>query len=221
VHRRAARRLLDCVEASRSAISAPEEANARHVRQGRAALDAGAGLAALGFLALNGVDARGSEATCAHQCRGAPTQVFFRAAGSDQIEGAIASNGQRYSALPLAFRYRSTVDNTCTCGATSARESSAALFHDLTLRKGDFVMTATGVRVFRGGRRPPYDANDFTDLAPSSLPRDTRDSLVAMDRANARSQGTSASEAAPDSRSFQDAGIRPLGSVAASSSAAN
>jgi hypothetical protein len=173
------------------------------------------------FFPVNGVDARGSEAACARQCPGAPTQVFFRASGSDQIEGATASNGQAYSALPVAFRYRSTLDNTCTCGATSARESSAALFHDLTLRKGDFVMTATGVRVFRGGRRPPYDTNDFTDLAQSSLPLETRDALMAMDRANAGSQGTSAGHAAPDTRSFQDAGIRPLGSVAVSSSPAN
>jgi hypothetical protein len=173
------------------------------------------------FFPVNGVDARGSEAACARQCPGAPTQVFFRAAGSDQIEGATASNGQAYSALPVAFRYRSTLDNTCTCGARSARETSAALFHDLTLRKGDFVMTATGVRVFRGGRRPPYDANDFTDLAQSSLPRETRDALVAMDRANAGAQGTSASQAAPDARSFRDAGIRPLGSIAVSSSPAN
>jgi hypothetical protein len=165
------------------------------------------------FFPVNGLDARGSEAACARQCPGAPTQVFFRAAGSDQIEEATASNGQRYSALPAAFRYRSTVDDTCTCGGRSARESSAALFHDLTLRKGDFVMTAAGVRVFRGGRPPPYDMNDFTELAQSSLPRETRDALMAMDRANAGAQGPSASLAAPDSRRFQDAGIHaaPVG----------
>ena len=89
------------------------------------------------FFPVNGADAHGSQAACAIQCPGAPTQVFFRASGSDQIEDAIASNGQSYAALPVAFRYRSTVDNTCTCGARGARESSVALFHDLTLRKGD------------------------------------------------------------------------------------
>ena len=173
------------------------------------------------FFPVNGADARGSEAACARQCPGAPTQVFFRASGSDQIEGATASDGQAYSALPAAFRYRSTLDNTCTCGARSAREGSAALFHDLTLRKGDFVVTAAGVRVFRGGRRPPYDMNDFTSLAQSSLPRETRDALMAMDRANAGAQGTGASEAAPGSRSFQNAGVRPLGSVVVSNPLAN
>ena len=173
------------------------------------------------FFPVNGVDAQGSQAACASQCPGAPTQVFFRASGSDQIEDAIASNGQRYAALPVAFRYRSTVDNTCTCGARGARESSVALFHDLTLRKGDSIMTAAGVRVFRGARRPPYDVDDFIDLAQSSLPREARDTLMAIDRANARSRGTSASAAARESPSVRDAGIEALRSVTVSSFPAN
>jgi hypothetical protein len=147
--------------------------------------------------------------------------VFFRASGSDQIEDAIASNGQSYAALPVAFRYRSTVDNTCTCGARGARESSVALFHDPTLRKGDFIMTAAGVRVFRGGHAPPYDVDDFIDLAQSSLPREARDTLMAMDRASARSRGTSTSGAAAESPSAPNAGIQGLHPIAVSSSPAN
>ncbi len=172
------------------------------------------------FFPVSGDDAHGSQAACARQCPGAPTQVFFRASGSDQIEDAIASNGQRYAALPVAFRYRSTVDKTCTCGARSVRESSVALFHDPTLRKGDSIMTAAGVRVFRGGHKPPYDMDDFIDLAQSSLPREARDTLMAMDRANARSRGTSASGAAPESRGVRKTGNQALRSVDVGSSPA-
>jgi hypothetical protein len=173
------------------------------------------------FFPVNGEDAHRSQAACASQCPGAPTQVFYRAIGSDQIEDAIASNGQRYAALPVAFRYRSTVDNTCTCGARSARESSVALLHDPTLRKGDSIMTAAGVRVFRGAHKPPYDMDDFIDLAQSSLPREARDTLMAMDRVNARSPGTSAGGATPESPAAGSAGIQALRSVAVSSFPAN
>lgn len=173
------------------------------------------------FFPVNGVDAQGSQAACASQCPGAPTQVFYRATGSDQIEDAIASNGQRYAALPVAFRYRSTVDNTCTCGATGARESSVALFHDPTLRKGNSIMTAVGVRVFRGAHKPPYDMEDFLDLAQSSLPREARDTLMAIDRANARPRGTNAREAAPESPGAGNAGVHAFRSVTISSSPAN
>jgi hypothetical protein len=173
------------------------------------------------FFPVNGVDAHGSQAACASLCPGAPTQVFYRATGSDQIEDAIASNGQRYATLPVAFRYRSTVDNTCTCGARDARDSSVALFHDPTLRKGDSIMTAAGVRVFRGAHKPPYDMDDFIDLAQSSLPREARDTLMAMDRANARSRGISTGRAASESPSVGNAGIQAFRSVTVSSFPAN
>jgi hypothetical protein len=139
------------------------------------------------FFPLNGVASRGGEAVCASQCPGAPTQVFYLAAGSDQIENAAASNGQRYNALPVAFRYRTTVDNTCTCGGKNARENAMALLEDPTLRKGDLIMTDAGVRVFRGAHALPYDMNDFVGVAQSTLPPAERDALMAMDRANARS----------------------------------
>jgi Protein of unknown function (DUF2865) len=137
------------------------------------------------FFPLNG----GGEATCASQCPGAPTQVFFLASGSDQIEDSAARNGQRYTALPVAFRYRTTVDNTCTCGAKGARENATALLEDPTLRKGDLIMTADGIRVFNGAHGLPYDMNDFVGIAQSTLPREERDTLTAMDRVNARSPG--------------------------------
>jgi Protein of unknown function (DUF2865) len=76
--------------------------------------------------------------------------VFFLASGSDQIDDATAGNGQRYSALPTAFHYRSSFEHACTCGTQGVRENTNALLSDPTLRKGDLVMTSEGVRMFRG-----------------------------------------------------------------------
>ena len=82
-------------------------------------------------------------------------------------------------------------------------------------------MTAVGVRVFRGAHKPPYDMEDFLDLAQSSLPREARDTLMAIDRANARPRGTNAREAAPGNLRRRERGRSRLRSVTISSSPAN
>src|SRR5579863_2532767 len=73
------------------------------------------------FFPIDGIG-QGNEAACLSQCPGAPTQVFYMPTGSDQIDDAIASDGQRYAALPVAFRYRSIVDSTCTCATKGAHK---------------------------------------------------------------------------------------------------
>jgi hypothetical protein len=171
------------------------------------------------FFPLSGVDAQGTEAACASQCPGAPSQVFFMASGSDKIEDAVARDGQRYTALPVAFRYRSTLDNTCTCGAKDGRDNLTALLQDPTLRKGDLIMTAAGVRVFQGARALPHEANDFIDPAQSSLPREERATLTAIDQVNARAPATVARDA-PQARASKNAAVRAHPSVVVSSTAA-
>jgi len=100
--------------------------------------------------------------------------------GSDQIDNATAGNGQHYRELPVAFRYRSTVDSTCSCRAKDGQSSAIALLQDGTLRTGDLIMTTGGVRMLRGAHHLPYNANDFLGVAQSSLPREERDILMAM-----------------------------------------
>ena len=52
---------------------------------------------------------------------------------------------------------------------------------DSTLRRGDAVMTASGIRVFRGALRYPYAARDFQPLAyAGQVPH--RRALLAIDR---------------------------------------
>lgn len=43
-----------------------------------------------------------------------------------------------------------------------------SIYHDPTLRRGDSVMTAQGLRVFKGAGHFPYRASDFVSLAEAS-----------------------------------------------------
>jgi hypothetical protein len=121
------------------------------------------------------------EAACSSLCPDAPTQLFVEPAGSDRIEDAVSMNGARYTALPVAFRNRAAVDNTCTCHRRV--DQAFSLFNDATLRKGDSIMTPKGILVFRGAGRMPYGQNDFTNLANAAMPKDKREMLAAIERA--------------------------------------
>jgi hypothetical protein len=58
-----------------------------------------------------------------------------------------------------------------------------ALLHDTTLQSGDSVMTAKGVRVFKGGGGCPHKNTDFLALAEiRGLPKHERRALAAIDK---------------------------------------
>jgi Protein of unknown function (DUF2865) len=128
---------------------------------------------------------RGSEneATCGGLCPDAPTALYFEPTGSDKIEDAVSANGVSYLALPVALRYRTTFDATCTCHRSQARQFP--IMRDSTLRKGDYIMTPNGFVVFQGSSHLPHTRNDFTALVVARLPQDQRAALSAMERASA------------------------------------
>ena len=58
------------------------------------------------------------------------------------------------------------------------------ILHDATLREGDSVMTAKGVRVFQGGSACPHKESDFLALADArDIPKSKRRALVAIEKA--------------------------------------
>jgi hypothetical protein len=58
------------------------------------------------------------------------------------------------------------------------------ILHDATLREGDSVMTAQGVRVFQGGSACPHKESDFLALAAArDVPKSKRGALVAIEKA--------------------------------------
>jgi hypothetical protein len=126
-------------------------------------------------------DLKDHEAACASLCPDAPTQVFIEPGGSDRIEDAVAEDGARYVALSTAFHNRTRLDKACTCHRQASQ--GLPLLDDFTLRKGDSIMTPSGIVVFRGAGRSPFAQDDFTTLANAEMPRDKRAALAAIERA--------------------------------------
>ena len=58
-----------------------------------------------------------------------------------------------------------------------------SIFEDKTLRRGDAVMTAQGIRIFKGGSSLPYRDADFVALSESGdVSKNVSKALVAIDR---------------------------------------
>lgn len=131
------------------------------------------------FFPLTAAADSGSQtAACNSLCPDAPTEVYYRN-GSDRIEDAISSRGQRYTSLPVSLRYRNASNNTCTCH----REAVAyAPLRDATLRQGDAVMTPAGFMVFNGAEGAPHTPHDFSALGQARLSSGQRGALQAMER---------------------------------------
>jgi hypothetical protein len=134
------------------------------------------------FFPIAGDSGHDQEAACEAVCPDAPTALYRERAGSDRIEDAVSASGAPYTALPVALRYRTTLDNSCTCHRARAQQYS--ILRDPTLRKGDTVMTPNGFVVFQGSRQSPYAQSDFATLADAPMSKDQRAALMAMQRAS-------------------------------------
>ena len=63
------------------------------------------------------------------------------------------------------------------------KPEKVSIFEDRTLKRGDVVMTADGIRVFAGSATWPYTKADFVDLATAkNLSKDTAKVLAEVDR---------------------------------------
>ena len=107
------------------------------------------------------------EAACQSQCPGAQTALYVMPVGTDAMREAVrVGTGQAYSQLPDAFHYTAVLSDACACHPPSGNRIKS-LLHDFTLRRGDAVMTGSGVQVFHGGTRYPFSRRDFMALARS------------------------------------------------------
>jgi hypothetical protein len=125
------------------------------------------------------------EADCNSLCPNAPTRVYY--SRSEKIDDAVAARtGRTYRTLPVAGRYASTRDNTCTCRSDGLPGlQTADIYRDRTLRRGDPVMTEAGFRIFKGSERWPYRPRDFAGLHEAGrLPVTSRAVLAALERAS-------------------------------------
>jgi hypothetical protein len=113
------------------------------------------------YYPLESVASRGSDGVgaCESSCPGTEMAVF-RVSGDDMADARDAS-GRRYGDLPTAFSYRKTFAPACGC---QRRPDAAGVMADMTLRKGDIVVTAQGAVVFRGDSGETHRPSDFQAL---------------------------------------------------------
>jgi hypothetical protein len=86
---------------------------------------------------------------CSAMCPAAQTKIFSGLG----IDNASASDGQRYTAIPNAFAYRTRIVDNCSCnGRDPFGVAKVDLENDVTLQGGDLVVRETGFALYRGGR---------------------------------------------------------------------
>jgi hypothetical protein len=144
--------------------------------------------------AMSGDGRRAQQMTCNSMCPGAEV-ALYTLASQGSIEDAVGPRGQAYSALRTAFRFRQSVDRTCSCQSVATNGlARLPITHDFTLRAGDVVVTEQGVRVFRGAARFPYRNQDFVEARSyGRLPADIQRRVVEIQAGiQARDNGSAA-----------------------------
>jgi hypothetical protein len=98
---------------------------------------------------------------CQAFCPASATRVYY---GSN-IDGATASNGDRYAASDNAFAYRKALSPDCTCnGRDPMGLASIDVTLDTSLRSGDVVATADGLVAYSGIRLGASQTAEFTPV---------------------------------------------------------
>jgi len=115
---------------------------------------------------------------CQAFCPATATKVFF----GSSIDGAYASNGERYADSENAFAYRKALRADCTCnGRDPAGLAPVDLTLDTSLRPGDVVATTDGLVAYSGVRVGAGQTAEFTPVASyPGLTAETRARLGEM-----------------------------------------
>jgi len=131
----------------------------------------------------NASERKRDEDMCASTFPELQTRLFVLPRGSESLHDAVAADdGDRYSALPTAFAYLKPGEQTSVCPRTYVVRKSTSPLQDVTLRRGDILMTSRGFRIFRGGPGIPHRPGDFMSLAQSGgLRSRVRNELIAME----------------------------------------
>lgn len=124
-------------------------------------------------------DIAAHDALCKATNPGIPVKVFRTPAGAGGIENAVAADGQRYVALPMAYSHEKKADPACRPAIVQLGERRVSLLQDPTLRPGDSVVLDGKVSTFTGGSSWPYSRRDFRDFR--SAPELTTDQRRQID----------------------------------------
>ena len=129
------------------------------------------------YFPITGNDAQSKASSCDSFCPASKTELVY---GND-IDHAVTSSGKPYSALPNAFKYRNEMVSGCTCnGKDSAGLAPVSIDKDPTLRKGDIVAGADGLKVANPASGKHAELN-FTPVSPAIQARFERAPVVARE----------------------------------------
>lgn len=98
------------------------------------------------------------EQLCNSLCPASKTAIYR----GGKIDNAVSERGASYSNLKKAFLYRERIVEQCTCSGRIGGTAAIDVASDPTLRPGDYVVTAAGVKKFNGSKSIPYAASAFT-----------------------------------------------------------
>jgi hypothetical protein len=99
---------------------------------------------------------------CQAFCPASATKVFY----GSTIDGASATDGERYAGTENAFAYRKALRADCTCnGRDPAGLAPVDLTLDGSLRPGDVVATAEGLVAYTGVKVGNNQTAEFTPIA--------------------------------------------------------
>jgi hypothetical protein len=139
-----------------------------------------------------GADVEAQELVCKSLCPATETRLYVAAGGSDGIEDAV-SHGKRYIALPTAFRFQRELDKACTCNPAGRGLAGIGVLEDFTMKAGDVVMTADGLKVLSKTRRYPYREQSFVPATWSKqLTAGERDRLRGLENGGRSAKVTGA-----------------------------
>lgn len=82
------------------------------------------------------------ERLCQSQCPGTEVALYVHRNPGQEVSEAVSLNGQSYSGLPNAFRYRQSFDSSCSCRGANQSWLEALAGADNNLgQRGDIVVT--------------------------------------------------------------------------------
>lgn len=111
------------------------------------------------------------ETMCTASCGGMEMRLYSSPVQSDDgsasaIDRATDDTGALYTALPAAHAFKTkTASPTCSCQGTTGGLPQIPILADPTLRYGDIVVMADGLKIFRGSPGPLHQDADFVSVA--------------------------------------------------------
>ncbi len=127
------------------------------------------------FFPLDGMQNKGEDArrsACNTACPGAETALYTTRPGEEIDAARTVGDSRRYGELEVAFMHRLKLVEGCTCRRPNNASPVEAARNDDTLRRGDIIVTETGMEVYQG-------SSQFVDYREAdSIGRSMREALT-------------------------------------------